>query len=31
MMAAQNVNFVAYGQVGFPRKLLLVANEAVPH
>ena len=29
-MAAQNVNFVAYGQVGFPRRLLLVANEAVP-
>ena len=29
-MAAQNVNFVAYGQVGFPRGLLLVANEAVP-
>ena len=29
-MAAQNVNFVACGQVGFPHKLLLVANEAVP-
>ena len=30
LMAAQNVNFVAYGQVGFPHRLLLVANEAVP-
>ena len=29
-MAAQNVNFVACGQVGFPHGLLLVANEAVP-
>ena len=29
-MAAQNVNFVACGQVGFPHRLLLVANEAVP-
>lgn len=29
-MAAQNVNFVACGQVGFPNRLLLVANEAVP-
>ena len=30
-MAAQNVNFVACGQVGFPRFLLLVADEAVSH
>ena len=28
-MAAQNVNFVASGQVGFPHKLPLVADGAV--
>jgi hypothetical protein len=31
VMAAQAVNFVACGQVGFPRGLLPVAGEAVPH
>jgi len=28
-MATQHVNFAAYGQVGFPQQLLLVANGAV--
>ena len=31
LMAARYVDLAAYGQVGFPRGLLLVADEGVPH
>ena len=31
IMAARYVDLAAYGQVGFPRGLLLVADEGVPH
>ena len=31
LMATRYVDLAAYGQVGFPRGLLLVADEGVPH
>lgn len=31
LMATRYVDLAAYGQVGFPHGLLLVADEGVPH